>query len=158
APNSEDGMALNAAAGQGDSNRQYYGESWIASGIRLAPNAVVFLNHLCYAPGASGPGNPDPTIPGAGRRVDGVASGHLRAGARTVIADDGIGTVEAAITSIFTTHATLLAAWRAMPDAEGHEIGWTPARNPAFQAIIDPASWTSGFSRSIVTDAAVRTD
>lgn len=158
APNSEDGMALNAAANQGDSNRQYYGEATIAKSIRFAPGAVVFLNHLCYAPGASEPGNPDPTVDVAQQRVDNFASGYIRAGARAVIADDGIGTVEAAITSIFTTHQSVLSAWRAMPDAAGHEIPWTPARNPAFDAIMDPTTWTSGFMRSIVTDPALKTD
>ncbi|HEX5240704.1 MAG TPA: hypothetical protein VFW20_06865 [Candidatus Limnocylindrales bacterium] len=157
-PNSEDGMALNAAANQGDSNRQYYGESYIASSIRFAPGAVVFLNHLCYAPGESEPGNPDPTVAVAQQRVDNFASGYIRAGAQAVIADDGIGTVEAAITSIFTTHQSMLSAWRAMPDAQGHEMPWTPVRNPAFQAIIDPQGSTSGFFRSVVVDPAFTTD
>ena len=36
---------------------QYFGESRIAASIELAKNAVVLLNHLCYASGNAEPGN-----------------------------------------------------------------------------------------------------
>ena len=48
-PASQNGFGLNAVAGQGDSNNTYYGESYVCNEVRLAPNAVVILSHLCYA-------------------------------------------------------------------------------------------------------------
>ena len=49
----KDGFGLNATPGNGNSNRKYYGEYYIRTGIKLAPNAVVVLNRLCYASGNS---------------------------------------------------------------------------------------------------------
>ena len=52
----KDGFGLNATAGAGDYNNKYYGEPYVVQ-LDLAPNAVVILNHLCYASGNSEPGN-----------------------------------------------------------------------------------------------------
>jgi hypothetical protein len=156
-PTTEDGLGLNTQLGLGDTDKKYYGEASVAS-LRLAPNAIVFLNHLCYAPGAGEPGAPEPTISVAEQRVDNYASGFLRAGARTVMADDDTGVVEASIRGIFSSHQPFLKVWRSLLSANGHEIPFTPARNPAFQAIVDPQTWTTGFMRSIVADPALTTD
>ena len=48
----KDGFGLNATAGAGDYNNKYYGEPSVST-LDLAPNAVVILNHLCYASGNS---------------------------------------------------------------------------------------------------------
>src|SRR4051812_1177419 len=49
---SRDGFGLNKTAGNGDSNNTYYGETYVKT-LDLAPNAIVILNHLCYASGNS---------------------------------------------------------------------------------------------------------
>ena len=61
-PNGDNGMGLNAAAAGTDYNLQYYGENYMAQ-LGLAPNAVVILNHLCYASGDSEMGTGTPTFP-----------------------------------------------------------------------------------------------
>lgn len=156
-PDVQDGMGLNKELNNGDSNKKYWGEQYVGSEIRLAPNAVVFLNGLCYAPGAGEPGMADPTVAVAKQRVDNFASGFIRAGARAVIADDYNG-VPTAVRLILTTHQSILSVWRSMWGYHGNEIPWAPTRNPAFLAVMDPQTWTSGFQRSIVTDASLQTD
>ena len=73
----EDGLGLNPVAGEGDDSHQYFGESFIASQIHLAPHAIVLMSHLCYASGNSEPGLPDPTVAVAQQRVDNFAAGWL---------------------------------------------------------------------------------
>ena len=83
----KDGFGLNASAGHGNSNRKYYGEYYIRTGIKLAANAVVILNRLCYASGNSEWGSANPTKTVAKQRVDNYGAGFLRAGARAIFAD-----------------------------------------------------------------------
>ena len=47
--------------------------------LKLAPGAIVILNHLCYASGNSEPGNPEPTVSVAHQRADNYAAGFLKA-------------------------------------------------------------------------------
>ena len=54
--------------------------------IHLAPNAIVFLNHLCYAAGNGEEGMAIPTWDIAHQRNDNFAAGFLASGARTVFA------------------------------------------------------------------------
>jgi putative cell wall-binding protein len=68
----------------------YYGEQYVSE-VQLAPGAIVLLNHLCYAPGASEPGNPVPSQSVAVQRADDFAAGFLAAGAGAVFASDGGG-------------------------------------------------------------------
>jgi hypothetical protein len=157
-PSVHDGMGLNEFAGQGDSDKKYYGESYVAADIRLAKDAIVILNHLCYSAGSSESGNPEPTIPVAKQRVDNFASGFLRAGARAVMADSATGNVVAMIRSIFTTHQTLDTAWHGQYFAHHHDIVWTPLRNPAYTADMDPDTATTGFHRSLTGNLALTTD
>jgi hypothetical protein len=153
-----DGMGLNEFANQGDSDKKYYGESVVSANIRFAKNAIVILDHNCYSAGSSESGNPEPTIPVAKQRVDNFASGFLRAGARLVMADSADGNVIAMIRSIFTTHQTIDAAWHGQAWAHHHDIVWTPLRNPAYTADMDPDTATTGFHRSIVGNLQVTTD
>ena len=62
APERQNGFGLNPTAGVDDTKTQYYGEKYLADEVRLAPNAVVLLGHLCYASGSSEPGNADPSL------------------------------------------------------------------------------------------------
>ena len=55
--------------------------------VKLAPDAVVLLHHLCYASGLSEPGLPEGTLDQAKQRVDNFAAGFIRAGASAVIAE-----------------------------------------------------------------------
>jgi len=157
-PSVHDGMGLNQVANNGDADKQYYGESVVASGIKLAKNAFVILDHACYSAGSSESGMAEPTIPVAKERVDNFASGFLRAGARAVMADAADGNVIAMIRSIFTTHQTIGNAWDTQYFAHHHDIVWQPLRNPAYTADMDPDTPTTGFHRSLVGDFDLTTD
>jgi hypothetical protein len=149
-PSVHDGMGLNEIGGIDDYDKKYYGESYIANEIKLAKNAVVLLNHLCYSAGSSESGDPEPTIPVARERVDNFASGWIKAGARMVMADSWTSGIIYTIKSLFTTNQTLGAMWSAAPNRHLHELPFTPVRNPQFQGRLDPDTWTTGFHRSIV--------
>jgi hypothetical protein len=157
-PSVHDGMGLNEFANQGDSDKKYYGESVVGSEIRLAKNALVILNHLCYSAGSSETGAPEPTIAVAKQRVDNFASGFLRTGARAVMADAYTGAAEEMIRGVFTTHQSLSSLWHGLISAHHHDIAWTPLRNPAYTAIMDPDTTTTGFHRSIEGNLDVLTD
>ena len=149
-PDGHDGMGLNVASNKSDYVARYYGESYMANDIRLARNAVVILSHLCFASGNSLAGDPEPTYSVAQQRIDNFASGFLRAGARTVIADVWNSGVTHYIRSIFTQDLTMGQVWANAPSNHGHLLPFTPLRNPAYQAVMDPNTWTTGFYRSIV--------
>ena len=156
-PNGHDGMGLNSASNKSDYVAKYYGESYMANDIRLAKNAVVILSHLCFASGNSLAGDPEPTYAVAEQRIDNFASGFIRAGARTVIADVWNSGVIHYIRSIFTTDQSIGNMWAFSPSNHGHQMPFTPLRNPAYQAVMDPNKWTSGFYRSIVGAPEMRT-
>jgi putative cell wall-binding protein len=152
----KDGLGLNATANNGDSNTKYYGEPYLANEIRLAPNAVVLLNHLCYASGNSEPGSADPTQSVAMQRVDNYGAGFIKAGARAVIAE-GHGSVNGLIRDLFTTNQPVLDMWRTQYDANGNEFSFPSTRSPGFNASMDPDSPTGGYYRSIVGSPDLRT-
>ena len=58
----QNGFGLNPAPEGDDHQHQYFGEARIAEGVRLAKNAVVLLNHLCYASGNTEPGVAEGTL------------------------------------------------------------------------------------------------
>jgi len=82
----QDGMGLNSYDGSGVNEYTYYGATRLKESIRLAPNAVVYLNHLCYSAGNAEPGMALPDVDLAQQRVDNMASGWLSIGARVVFA------------------------------------------------------------------------
>jgi hypothetical protein len=86
-PPSQNGFGLNPVGGDNDSDHQYFGEAAIGSQIRLAPDAIVLLDHLCYASGNSEPGVAEGSLDVAEQRVDNFAAGFVRAGASAIIAD-----------------------------------------------------------------------
>jgi hypothetical protein len=156
-PSVHDGMGLNAIGGVDDWDKKYYGESYVASELRLAKNAIVILNHLCYSAGSSESGDPEPTLPVARQRVDNFASGFLRAGARAVMADSYSGNPIGMIRAVFTTHQTINAAWHGLYGGVT-DFSWTPMRNPAYTSIMRPDAPTSGFHRAITGNLALTTD
>jgi hypothetical protein len=151
----KDGFGLNATAGNGDYNNKYYGEPYIRT-LTFAPNAIVILNHLCYASGNSEPGAAQPTLSVARQRVDNYASAFLAAGARTVIAA-GHESVEYYVRSLFTTRQTVDAMWRAAPNFHNHVMTYASSRSPGYTYQMDPDSVSSGFYRAISGNLALST-
>jgi flagellar hook assembly protein FlgD len=153
----KDGFGLNATAGDGDYNNKYYGEPSVST-LDLAPNAVVLLNHLCYASGNSEPGNPEPTVSVARQRADNYAAGFLKAGASAVIADGHAG-AESYVRALFTTHQSVEDMWRNMPNRNGHTVSFASARTPGTTVFQDPDTATTGYYRSLaVQTLGVTTD
>jgi hypothetical protein len=150
-PDVQDGMGLNKIGGVSDSDKQYYGEDSIAKDIRFAKDAIVLLDHLCYSAGSSETGDPEPTVSVARERVDNFASGFIKAGARTVIAQSWDSGVIYTIRSIFTTDQSLLDVWEGAPNRQGHVQPFVPVRNPQFEGRLDPDTATTGYHRSIVS-------
>ncbi len=153
----KDGLGLNATAGNGDNNLKYYGEPYLANEIHLAPNAVVLLNHLCYASGNSEPGNAEPTLSVAKQRADNYGQGFLKAGARAVIAE-GHGSINSMIRDLFTTHQTVLDVWRSQSNYHGNEFSFPSMRSPAYTDFMDPDSASGGYYRSLVGNPWLRTE
>ncbi len=153
----KNGLGLNATANAGDNNTKYYGEPYLANEITLAPNAVVLLNHLCYASGNSEPGYAEPTLSIAMQRVDNYGQGFIKAGARAVIAE-GHGSINGMIRDLFTTSQSVADLWRSQDDYNGNEFSFQSARNPAYSALMDPDSPSSGYYRSLVGNPDLRTE
>ena len=102
----KNGMGLNGSSSNGNSNVKYWGQYYMRTGIHLAPNSVVLLNHLCYASGNSESGQPDPSKSTAMKRADGYGTGFLRTGAKAVFAN-GSGGLSSIITDLMTTDKTV---------------------------------------------------
>lgn len=132
----DNGMGLNASAAGNDNNTQYYGEDYMAQ-LGLAPNAVVMLNHLCYASGDSEPNHGLPTLAVAEQRVDGYASGFIRGGAKAVLAE-GMNDLSYFIDGLFSSHTTIDAMWKANPWFHHHLTSWPSTRSAGFTSQIDP--------------------
>jgi hypothetical protein len=152
----KDGFGLNASAGHGHGNLKYYGEPSIKT-LTLAPSAVVFLFHLCYASGNSEPGRTPPTLSVAKQRVDNYGSAFIAAGASAVIA--GGHSHSGYLDALFTTTQPLVDMWRSVDSYHGHDIVFTPTRSTG-ATILDPDNGPtnpSNFYRSIVGNVNVMT-
>jgi flagellar hook assembly protein FlgD len=145
----KDGFGLNATAGDGDSNVKYYGEPSIRQ-LTPAPNAVVLLFHLCYASGNSEPGNPEPTLAVARRRVDNYGAGFLRTSVRAVIADGHVWDHGYYIRALFTTRQTIDQVWRSAPNVHDNVLAYASSRTPGMTYQMDPDTPSGGYHRSIV--------
>ncbi len=145
----QNGFDLNATAGDGDGSHQYFGESRIAREVRLAPNAVVLLHHLCYASGLSEPGLPEGTLDDARQRIDNYAAGFIAAGASAVIAEAYAAPTHL-IRSILGTRRSIESSWRRAPSGNGNLTSFESVRSPGFVALMDARAATSGFERSMV--------
>jgi hypothetical protein len=153
----KDGFGLNSSASGTHTNLKYYGEPYIKT-LKLAPNAIVFLHHLCYASGNSEPGATAPTLSTAKKRVDNYGSAFLAAGASAVIAD-GHSHTGYYLDALFSTGETLSDLWHGAPNYHGHDIAFTPTRSTG-TAILDPdngGASPSSFYRSIVGNPNVMT-
>ncbi len=148
-PPSQNGFGLNPSAGSGDDAHQYFGEGPIAADIKLARNAVVLLNHLCYASGNTEPGLPEGTLAQAQQRVDNFAAGFIKAGASAVVAE-AYSSPNYLLSSILNGNRSIEAAWRGAPSRNGNAFAFPSIRSNGYVAEMDPERSTSGFSRSIV--------
>ncbi len=154
-PYTKDGLGLDPDTGADGAKHVYYGEYYIARDIRLAPNSVVLLYHLCYASGNTEPGLPEGSLSAAKQRVDNYGAGFLAAGARAVLAD-GHPAHPAIdyIRRLFTTRRTIDQLFRTDPAYNGNVLGpYDSTRTPGLQYELDPdtgGSSPSGFYRSAV--------
>ncbi len=154
----KDGLGLDPSTGADSTRTVYYGESYIARDIRLAPNAVVLLYHLCYASGNTEPGLAVGSFADSRERVDNFGAGFIGAGARAVIAEGHPAhPVVDAIHQLFTTNRTLESLFRSAPTAHGNVLGPYPSeRTPGLSFLLDPdTSAPSGFYRSIIGDLSL---
>jgi hypothetical protein len=145
----QNGFGLNPTAGSGDGTHQYFGESRIAKEVRLAPDAVVLLHHLCYASGLSEPGLPEGTLDQARQRIDNYAAGFIRAGAAAVIAE-AYAPPTHLLRSILGSERSIESAWRRAPSRNNNVTSFESARSPGFVALMDARTESSGFERSMV--------
>jgi hypothetical protein len=139
-PYTKDGMGLNASYGNGNSNVKYWGEYYISRYINLAPDAVVILNHLCYASGNNEWGQGYPTRSTAIKRVDNYGAGFLRANARAVFAD-GTASVSYILYGLFKTNRTILDIFYSSPSsAYTYRFSFSSNRTSWARAAMDPSS------------------
>lgn len=149
-PPTQDGFGLNPVAGVDDDAHQYVGEGPIGAQVRLAPNAIVLLHHLCYASGLSEPGLPEGTLDVARQRVDDYAAGFIAAGAGAVIAEADAPASTYIEALLRGPDRPIDALWRSAPSANGHVVTFASRRRAGFAAALDPVGRTSGFWRSLV--------
>jgi hypothetical protein len=149
-----DGFGLNGSLTSGNVRTTYYGEYYVRTQVTLAPNAVVLLNHLCYSAGSSEPGNANPTLAVARRRVDNFAAGFLRTGAKAVFAET-LGNASYVIRGLFTTNRTIQQVFWSAPNRTGsYKVTFASARTPGMTALMDPRG-PSSFYRSVVGELSM---
>jgi flagellar hook assembly protein FlgD len=150
----KDGFGLDGYDGASANSVTYYGANPIRSNIRLAPNAIVMLVHLCYASGNGEPGMAIPSWSVAAQRVDNFSAGFLDVGARSVFAfgwfqkydiPDLLMNSDKTMEQIFETR------YHGYPSGW---IGWddryvASERSPGVEMHLDPHP-TYGFYRSLV--------
>ncbi len=155
----KDGLGLDPSTGADSTRTVYYGEEYIRSSIRLAPNAVVLLYHLCYASGNTEPGLAVGSFADARLRVDNYGAGFIGAGARAVFAEGHPSHPAVSfVRQLFTTNRTMDQIFRAVPTFHNHVLGpYASQRTPGLAFLMDPDSSTpSGFYRSLVGDLALK--
>jgi flagellar hook assembly protein FlgD len=151
----KDGLGLDPSTGADSTKVVYYGEDFLRDNIRLAPNSVVLLYHLCYASGNTEPGLAVGTFTDSRLRVDNYGAGFIGAGARAVFAEGHPShPVVSYIRQLFTTNRTMDQVFRAVPTYHGHLIGpYASQRTPGLTFEMDPDKATpSGFYRSLIGD------
>lgn len=150
----KDGLGLNASANHGNNNTKYYGEYYIKTYIRLAKNAVVILNRLCYASGDSEWGAPNPTKSVAKQRADNFGAGFLRANARAVFAE-GITSASYVLAGLFKSNLSFAAIFRSSSNFSGrYDFTFASKRTPGAVVWMDPSS-PGRYYRSVVGTLAV---
>ncbi|MEP7159037.1 MAG: hypothetical protein ABI797_06390, partial [Chloroflexota bacterium] len=157
----QNGLGLNPVEGGSKSDVEYHGGRWIRDYWHLAPNAIVFLNHLCYAAGNGEPGMSRPSYDLARQRVDNMASNYLTAGARAVFAYSWQN-FKRALNQLFTTNMTVEEIFKTpgiKPRAYYGWIGENPryfdsVRVPGADNLLDPDS-ADGYLRAVSGDLSM---
>jgi hypothetical protein len=148
-PYKVDGFGLNPTTTSGNTKTRYYGEYYVRTSIKLAPNAVVLLNHLCYAAGSSEPGRANPTLTVAKKRVDNFGAGFLRTGAKVVFAET-LGNASYVIKGLFATNRTMSQIfWSAPNKTYTYRTSFASVRTSGMKAVMDPRK-PGQFYRSVV--------
>jgi flagellar hook assembly protein FlgD len=154
----KDGFGLDPGTGANSTKTVYYGEDYIRRDIRLAPNAVVLLYHLCYASGNTEPGLAVGPLSDSRQRVDNYGAGFIGAGARAVIAE-GHPAHPAVnyVRQLFTTNRTMEQVFRRAPTFHDNVLGPSSSqRTPGLRFLMDPdSSAPSGFYRSLIGDLSL---
>ena len=148
-PPTQNGFGLNPKAGTGDYTHQYFGEASVGGQVKLAKNAVVLLNHLCYASGNTEPGLPEGNLAQAKQRVDNYAAGFIQAGASAVIAE-AWSSPSYFVKTILSGNRSIQSAWSNAPSANRHRLAFKSERSKGYVAQMDTETATSGFTRSVV--------
>ena len=156
-PRTQNGLGLNPVAGVDDVAHQYFGESFLAGKVRLAPNAIVIMSHLCYASGNPEPGGPEPTVDVAAQRADNYAAGWLAAGAQSVIAD-AFGKPADYIRRLFATGKSAKQIWRTARTNHDNVDAFRSVRTRGATVLLDPTKLDRGFFRSLVSMSGGGTD
>ena len=156
-PYSQNGLGFNPTAGVNNSTTEYHGEFYLARDVKLAPNAIVLLAHLCYASGNSESGKPLPSASQARQRVDNMAAGWLAAGARAVVAEAHYGPAWY-VRQLFTTHATVEQLFQDSPTFNDHAFTFASARTPGATAEMDPDGTPGGYWRAVTGWLGLTTD
>jgi hypothetical protein len=134
----KNGMGLNGSSGHGNSNVKYWGQTYMRTGLHLATNSVVLLNHLCYASGDSEPGRANPSRSVAMQRADGYGTGFLRTGAKAVFAN-GNGSLSSILTDLFTTDMTVAQIFQSDWSFSGaHDFSFASKHTPGATVWLDP--------------------
>ncbi|MET1232861.1 MAG: hypothetical protein ABWY52_08435 [Candidatus Limnocylindrales bacterium] len=147
-PYTKDGLGLNKSAFNGNSNLKYWGEYYLRRDLHLAANAVVILNHLCYASGKSEPGRADPTKSVAKQRVDNYGAGFLRTGARAVFAE-AHSSIQYILYGLFKTDQTVSQIFWSGPSTRTYAFGFASSRTAGMRALMDPYR-PSKYYRSVI--------
>jgi hypothetical protein len=145
----KDGMGLNKTDGNGNSNTKYWGEWYMQTYLKLAPNAVVILNRLCYASGNNewGSGNPTKTV--AKKRIDNYGAGFLRTGAKAVFAE-GITNASYILYGLFRTNRSIGSIFQSSSNWTGaYDFKFASVRTPGATAWSDPYK-PSRYYRSVI--------
>jgi len=154
----KDGLGLDPSTGADGTKTVYYGENYIRQSIRLAPNSVVLLYHLCYASGNTEPGLSQGTFAQAKERVDNYGAGFIGAGARAVFAEGHPSHPAISyMRQLFTTDRSMATIFRTVPTWHDHLQGpYASQRTPGLRYQLDTDTTApSGFYRSLIGDLAL---
>jgi flagellar hook assembly protein FlgD len=161
----QDGMGLNKYDGSGKGEYTYYGATRLRESIQLAPNAIVYLNHLCYAAGNAEPGMAIPDVDLARERVDNMASGWLAIGARAVFAygwkqklnyPAALMNTDQTMDQLFMTPATGASAGSPAGYTGWNEARFDSDRTPGSTIHLDPHK-KYGYYRAVTGDLGMST-
>lgn len=159
----QNGVGLNPYEGAAKTDVDYHGGKTIRESWRLAPNAVVFLSHLCYAAGQGEPGMASPSWDIARQRVDNMASAYLYAGAGAVFAYS-MQPFHRTLELLMTTDQTVDQVFRTPGSIPHSYYGWIGSdpryfdsvRTPGARNLIDPdTSSGPAYQRAVTGNLAL---